>query len=403
MNKHFLRFAFFLLICLTLLLSVTARVVDIPDPNLRAAVENALGKVPGTTITVADMATLTVLNASEANITDLTGLEHATNLTVLELGGNNISELSPLVANTGLGSGYQIWLNDNPLSYSSIKTHIPTLQSQGVTVEFDDTTHLNVGEPRTVRIIYFLPSDSESQPDIDTELDALIKGAQQHYVEVIESHGFGRKTFSFETDVHGKAMVHHIDGRFADAYYIHNTTEKVLEEIDEQFDTSKNIYLIAIKISNYGLDNRTACSTGNFNGAVGGFALIPTSGPYFNIFVTAHELGHAFGLTHDYRTSDAMTTSFFAAEWLDAHRYFNARLQEQNVSKTMVQMLLPSLVSEPNTIRLRFEVTDLEGLHQAQLLTPEVTYSGGLIACKRLAGTSSTVEFVTSELTTKSN
>ena len=273
--------------------------------------------------------------------------------------------------------------------------------------------NLNVGEPLTVRIIYFLPSDSQPQPDIDTQLDTLIKGAQHHYIEVMESHGFGRKTFAFETDAHGKAVVHHIDGQFTDAYYIDDTTGKVLKEVEEQFDTSKNIYLIAIKISNHGLDNRTACGKGSFNGVVGGFALIPTSGHCFNVSVIAHELGHAWGLTHDRRTNakvvpspytfDKMTTSFCAAEWLEVHRYFNAEQQGQNGFDTTVQIHPPSFVSEPSTIRLRFEVTDGNGLHQAQLLTPEATYSGGLIACKRLEGTSSTVEFVTTELTPKSN
>ena len=274
-------------------------------------------------------------------------------------------------------------------------------------------SNLDVGEPRTVRIIYFLPSDSQPQPDIDSQLDALIKGAQHHYLEVMEGHGFGRKTFTFETDTHGKAVVHHIDGKFTDAYYIDDTTGKVLKEVDEQFDRSKNIYLIGIKISNYGLDSQTACGTGFYNGAVGGWALIPTSGLCFNVSVTAHELGHAFGLAHDWRTNakvvpspytiDTTTTSFCAAEWLDAHRYFNTEQQGQNAFDTRVQILPLSLVSEPNTIRLRFEVTDPDGLHQVQLLTSEATYSGGLIACKRLESTNSTVEFVTAELTTKSN
>ena len=273
--------------------------------------------------------------------------------------------------------------------------------------------NLNVGEPYTVRLIYFLPNGSQPQPDIDTQLDTLIKGTQQHYIEVMGSHGFGRKTFTFETDTHGKAVVHHVDGKFTDAYYIDDTTRKVLKEVDEQFDRSKNIYLIAIKISNDGLDGQTACGTGFYNGAAGGFALIPASDYCFNVSVTAHELGHAFGLTHDYRlnavsipssyTLDKMTTSFCTAEWLEVHRYFNATQQSQDVFNTTVQMLPPSFVSEPNTIRIRFEVTDRDGLHQAQLLTPEETYSGGLIACKRLEGASSTVEFVTVELTTKSN
>ena len=78
MNKQFLHFIFFLLICFSLPLTATAQVVDIPDPNLRAAIESALGKVSGATITIADMETLTKLEAGNANISDLTGLEFAT-------------------------------------------------------------------------------------------------------------------------------------------------------------------------------------------------------------------------------------------------------------------------------------------------------------------------------------
>ena len=63
MNKQILRFNFFLLIYLTLSLTATAQVVDIPDPNLRAAIENALGVPTGASITVDKMATLTQLEA----------------------------------------------------------------------------------------------------------------------------------------------------------------------------------------------------------------------------------------------------------------------------------------------------------------------------------------------------
>ena len=43
-----------------------------------------------------------------------------------------------------------------------------------------------------VRLIYFLPSDREFQPDIDAKLDALIKSVQQFYADEMERHGFGR-------------------------------------------------------------------------------------------------------------------------------------------------------------------------------------------------------------------
>ena len=88
MTKQPFRFTLlFLLICLTLPLSTTAQVVDISDANLRAAIEAQLSKASGATITVADMANLTELKARNANIADLTGLEHATNLKSLWLDG----------------------------------------------------------------------------------------------------------------------------------------------------------------------------------------------------------------------------------------------------------------------------------------------------------------------------
>ena len=70
--------------------------VYIPDANLRIAVEEALGKAPGASITIEDMARLTRLEADEKGIRDLTGLEYAINLERIEFRRNEISDLSPL-------------------------------------------------------------------------------------------------------------------------------------------------------------------------------------------------------------------------------------------------------------------------------------------------------------------
>ena len=51
--------------------------VDIPDPNLRAVIAEALGKAPGAPITAVEMATLENLRAEDKNISDLTGLAFA--------------------------------------------------------------------------------------------------------------------------------------------------------------------------------------------------------------------------------------------------------------------------------------------------------------------------------------
>lgn len=65
------------------------------DPKLEAAVRKALGKPVGD-ITPRDLASLEKLEASFLGITDITGLEHATNLTSLNLSQNPINDVTPL-------------------------------------------------------------------------------------------------------------------------------------------------------------------------------------------------------------------------------------------------------------------------------------------------------------------
>ena len=81
--------------------------VSIPDPNLRAVIEDTLGKAPGALITAEDMATLVRLVAENKSIKDLTGLQFAKNLTVLFIPHNPLSDLSPLASLTKLR---EIWL-----------------------------------------------------------------------------------------------------------------------------------------------------------------------------------------------------------------------------------------------------------------------------------------------------
>ena len=68
----------------------------IPDPNLHAAVADALGKNANAVITADDMTRLERLIADDSGIIELTGLEHAVNLERIELRRNLISDLSPI-------------------------------------------------------------------------------------------------------------------------------------------------------------------------------------------------------------------------------------------------------------------------------------------------------------------
>ena len=91
--------------------------INIPDPNLRAAIEAKLGKASGATIIRADMRTLTSLDVSSRSIQDLTGIEFATNLGSLYLGDNDVSDVSVLGGLTNLGS---LYLEDNDVSDVSV-------------------------------------------------------------------------------------------------------------------------------------------------------------------------------------------------------------------------------------------------------------------------------------------
>ena len=132
-----------------------------------------------------------------------------------------------------------------------------------------------------VRLVYFLPNDRRPQPDIEAKMHALIKEAQQFYADQMRTQGFGTKTFIFETDRHGRAVVHRVRGKFNDAYY-QNSTSKAWEEISERFDLFKGFYLTAIDISSELIDNEW-CGRGGFRLSTvddnlegfGGLALIP--------------------------------------------------------------------------------------------------------------------------------
>ena len=276
----------------------------------------------------------------------------------------------------------------------------------------------------TVRVIYFLPNDRAPHPNIDRKLDTLIKEVQQFYANEMERHGFGRKTFRLETDVGGKLLAHHIKGQHAATYYNPLDTilvdrpdpfGKVLTEIDEQFDTSQTIYLIAADIT-----STASYWRGGGQAHLGGHTIlyIPSDDHFISFYHAGHELAHSFGLQHDLRfrtnISEADITSYTvgidpknrrlskcAAEWLDVHPYFNPNQTTLN-EPTTIQMLAP-LAYPPNAISLRFRVTDPDKLHQAQLVIPRGD-GFSLHGCKSFNGEArTTIEFITTELTASRN
>ncbi len=80
-------------------------VVNFPDPNLEAAIREALNKPEGP-IYQSDFEGLSQLYAANRNIANLSGLEYCTNLTSLYLWYNQISNISPLSGLRNLGTLY---------------------------------------------------------------------------------------------------------------------------------------------------------------------------------------------------------------------------------------------------------------------------------------------------------
>ena len=97
-----------------------------PDPGLRAAVRQELGLPDNIRLTQQVMKQLRGFDASERQITDLTGLEHAMNLTHLSLGVNEIQDLSSLA---GLIRLEALAIFVNPLSDLSPLANLVNLKS----------------------------------------------------------------------------------------------------------------------------------------------------------------------------------------------------------------------------------------------------------------------------------
>ena len=275
---------------------------------------------------------------------------------------------------------------DGLVRIQNIENHLPTERRQEV-----------------IRCIYFVPKDRTPRKDMTSRIDTVIKGVQQFYAEQLENYGHDRKTFMIETDADGKAVVHQVAGRFNDEYYREGALTKVLGEIVGPSE-EKFVNLVIPEIGE--LIDHKWCGLGAFwNG--GGRALVLER--CMSMGVIAHELGHAFGLEHDFRSdNDIMSYGFkhplriskCAARWLDGHRFFNPDPSAFNAPATI--RMLAALANPPRGVILRFKIDDADGLHHSQLLEPAVSNdpSDGikLYDCKMLSAESEMIEFIIPQL-----
>ena len=258
--------------------------------------------------------------------------------------------------------------------------------------------NLNVGEPRTVRMIYFLPNDRPYRADVVERMKDEIRKIQHFYAEQMQAHGYGAKTFRMETGPQGNPVVHRVDGRHPDSHYLDEPFDTVLDEIRLAFDLSANIYFTIIDssadIGGVG-ENVRWSGRALSSGKSGGFALV--FGGYRSE-TAAHELGHTFELGHDFRDhtyimsyldSDLSRSrlSVCHAEFLSVHPYFNPDIPIEEREPPIIELISsPKYPAGSESVSIQFALSDSEGLHQVFLLASDLVVGYEVLECRGLAG-----------------
>ncbi len=252
--------------------------------------------------------------------------------------------------------------------------------------------NLNVGEPRTVRMIYFSPSDRPFRAEVVQDMKDRIREVQTFYAASMDERGYDDTTFQFETDGTGEPLVHRVSARHPDSHYLNQTFVKVLNEIEQAFDTEQNVYLVVIDISTDVID-RAAGGIATRIGKIGGFALVTSDemDPWNYHNVVSHELGHTFGLGHDFRHNEYVMSygnlpdsrlSMCNAGFLAAHPYFDANSPSESGHPPSIELISPLTYPAGSTnVAVKLEVNDPDGLHQVILHVPN-----SVKACSVLAG-----------------
>ena len=142
-------------VTLALLLSLTTRgfaqVVDIPDPNLREALREALNLTPGEPITREAMLQLTHIRLAGLGVANLSGLQFATHLTDLHIGRNPISDITIVGTLTKLVTLRAHYCNIADVSPLAGLVKLRTLSLHGNRIS-DVTPLANLTSLRSLRI-----------------------------------------------------------------------------------------------------------------------------------------------------------------------------------------------------------------------------------------------------------
>ena len=238
-------------------------------------------------------------------------------------------------------------------------------------------------EPRAVRMVYYVVGDGYRAETV-AGMKSAILDIQALYGHWTRAHGLGERTFRHETDAEGEPLVHVIYGD--SLYYNH---WDALEGVRVHgFDLETNVLLIVVG-TEADLESRNVLGLGLQYGRTSGWALL-TQYMEDGRFVSraAHELGHAFGLWHNFNDGAFVMSygpgqdrlSELAAGRLAVHPYFNQGSPEaEGVPPTGEVRGERSYGDGADGLPVRAEISDPEGLQQVSVLvtTREPHFSAG--------------------------
>ncbi len=260
---------------------------------------------------------------------------------------------------------------------------------------------LNAGEPRTVRMIYFRPNDRPFRQEVVDAIKNVIQHTQTFYTEQMQGYGYGRVTFNFETDELGEPLVHRVVGQYPSIDYGFSINQN--HPVNEFSHLMNKICFVVYDLS----DVHVAGSSRNKNTGFAQYnvelilaasksANISLYSGKYSFYVVIHELGHAFGLSHDWRDGDYIMSygprgwnrlSACAAEFLTVHPYFNPDIPLEDEHPPTIEIISQQTYpAGAESVPVELKVNDSDGLHQVLLHA-----HAGLKACKRLNGEKDTI------------